>query len=165
MEHTIALYRKIEIVTSGYSDRYVSCRTHYRITTYGERSAVIRTEDRDNAVSYLENCGIAFDTAYDMVRDAETIATISGWKTSGNSPCHIQKRINADTERSIATYLAVNGYTGSYTAEAIDRMRAELAANPLSDEIMALVQWQIAECDRRNTAIYGYPDRNMAVQR
>lgn len=164
MEHRIARYKKIEIVTSGYSDRYMSDQTHYRITTYGERSAVIRTEDQANAVSYLENCGVAFDTAYDMVRDAETITTISGWKLSGNSPCCIQKRINEDTERSIATYLAVNGYTGSYTAEALDRMRADLAASPLPDDVLELVQWQIAECDRKNTTIYGYLDRSMAVR-
>jgi len=155
-------YVQVKIVTSGYDDRWTSHDVSYSANVFTDSPLgfTCSFSDKRNVWSFLEECaGLDSEQAFELEQQAEVKRRISGW---------IDKRrwasrpLTRQEHAAITAYLKVNCNRGRYKAEFIEKQRAYLDENPLSDDLLAIVQYQLDECDRQNTWQWGHPNGRAA---
>lgn len=142
---------RLQIVTSGYTDRYVASNTTY---TCEWRGACMRWRDRQEAVSGI----LALIKAGDTPTDAEIKTAISAIRNADCAAYALYEdgatsgSIRTTYERLVAGIIAVTQYMDrSVTAEHYEQQLA--IASTLTDEEWLVIAWGLSECNRRNRTL------------
>lgn len=136
------------IKTSGYSDRYL-----YTELKIHDAEATFR--DAEAYAKYAVAHGIEsdYETAWDEAYNAPATHQMYG-KTSRTTSATVI--LSNDDRRSINAYLVIkHGKLSSYTVEAVEKFRAQLESHPLTGDLLEIVKWQVAQCDKSNIETWG----------
>lgn len=158
---TVTRSTRINIVTSGYSDRFIMQDATYRAEIYtdGGQSVSCSFDDRQKMISFLTNLiGLSFDDAYALIPE-QSEYWISG-KTDRRT--HSSRKLTRQQAGMIETYLKVHHGSG-LKPEYMEQYQKLLAENPLDPDVLAIVQWQITECDRKNVETWGHKNGHWAA--
>jgi hypothetical protein len=151
---TITKSTVVSVVTSGYSDRFLTTDTIWtvKVFTPNGQSTTCKFEAQDKVTDFLHNLlEFSFEDAFSML-PIETSFWITG-KT--NAQTHSSRSLTKEDVNTIVVYLNFN-HGGSYKEDYRHKMSEYLGKHPLSSEVFAIVQWQIAECDRKNVETWGH---------
>lgn len=152
---------RLQIVTSGYSDRFPLYDTTYRVKVWTENGQSVECSfgDKSKAIGFLVNLlEFSFEDAYEMTPGDGDI-WISG-KTDRRTTS--SRKLTVQQLRAVDLYLKVNHGHG-FRPEYADDARHQLAENPLEGDLLAIVLWQIAECDRKNIETWGHKNGQEAT--
>jgi hypothetical protein len=141
-----------EIVTSGYDDRRLKNSVAYRVHVANEfECSFSNVMDLHN---FLEVLGYSDDDAWAIIWGAKVHRRIAGWAT----PHRWLARVITGEERdSIGAYLILNTPArNSYNKEYLTDIEARQV--PLDDDLVAIIKWQLSECDRMNVFHWGHPN-------
>lgn len=157
----IEKHTNVAIVTSGHADRWLKYTSTTTITVRGKgKTAECRFQDSDSALDFLVILGMDFDEAWSTYHDAPTTRMMG----ASVSPRHWRSTVVTPAElQSVEAFLKARQSKG-YTQEAIDRRLQWLNAHPLSETLLAITKGQLAECDRKNTEMWGHPYGHQAAK-
>lgn len=158
---TVTRSTRINIVTSGYSDRFIMQDSTYtaKVYTEGGQSVSCSFDDRRKMIDFLTDLiGLSFDDAYALIPQ-EGEYWISG-KT--NQRTHSSRKLTRQQAGMIETYLKVHHSSG-LKPEYMEQYQNLLAESPLDPDTLAIVQWQISECDRKNIETWGHKNGHWAA--
>lgn len=156
MQYTkIHKHTTVEIITSGYDDRYLGFDSTITIDVIGDNdeTAECRFQDGDEARNFLLATGMNFDEAWPIVHNVPTVYTMAAQTEARRWQSIV---VTPDELQSVKAFLQARNSRG-WTQEATDRQLQWLNAHPLSETLMAIVLGQLAECDRKNTEMWGHP--------
>jgi hypothetical protein len=158
MEPTVSIHRDITIVTSGYDDRFISTTSTYELKYKGTTGNMIEVHfhDERDALDFMQDgIGMEFGAAYDAVnKKAKTIRHIAGWIT----PRHWSSMpISYDDLSSIQTMLDLRTPARFYP-EHIEKLQGRIEKHPIEGDLLAIVNYQLSECDRLNVWKWGSPN-------
>lgn len=164
LEVTIKEITWVKITTSGYADRWLKHDTYWLARCHNEsrtREFDARFDDHRDLIDFLIAVqGMDIEHALAAIQSAEKQVGISGYKTPRQG---MTVFLQVEDERSIDAYLKLRD-PSSYKSEYVSKLERQLAEHPLSEDIAALVAYQLAECDRRNIAAWGHPNGKAAAQ-
>ena len=154
----------VKIVTSGYDDRFILNEVSYSAHVYTDNPLGFDCSfpDQRHVWNFLETCvGMDSDAALEAEQQAEINRYISGYIT----PLHWTSLSLTQVEAAaINAYLKVNDKQGRFNEDFLKSQRAFLEENPLSEDLLAIVKYQLAECDRMNTWQFGYPNGRVGAR-
>jgi hypothetical protein len=134
------------IKTSGYSDRYL-----YRELKITDGTATFR--DAEAYAEYRATIGDNYETAWDRAYKAQKNHIMYG-KTSPHTSEQIT--LSDNDLHSVEAYLKIHhSKQSSYTTEAWERWNQQITNHPLTGSLLAIVKWQISQCDRQNLENWG----------
>lgn len=147
----------LKIVTSGYDDRFLHSDVSIYVTLYTKSGQTVTCNfnSEDQMIRFLTDVrGFTYANACKL--PITTSYSISGYLDSQEH--HFQSRIITRYELGlIQDYLTCRnprGYTFQYIAE----KQTYLDHNPMHPDLLAIVQYQLSECDRLNTLRWGNPN-------
>ena len=156
-------YVEVKIVTSGYADRWLTHDQVYSANVFTDNPLGFTCSfvDRRNVWDFLEECaGMDSEQAFKTEQMAEVKRRINGWITPHRWESY---PLTSQEHAAIEAYLKVNcGRPDQYKAESLEKWQSFLDENPLPDDLLAIVQYQLAECDRMNTWQFGHPSGRAA---
>lgn len=153
----------VSVVTSGYSDRFLTGNTIYTVKYKNNNGKYIKVSfsDRDQVIDFLVDAlGLSGRDASIVTHDCKKSFYISG-KVKINSSASLT--ISVDDVNTIDVYLK-NLNLDTYTDDYKKVIARQLTDHPLSEKIKNVVDWQIAECDRRNFEYFGHKDGSFAAK-
>lgn len=148
--------RTAKIVTSGYADRFLRFDTSVIVTVQNDEgiTADCQFPSESDARMFLMVSGMSFDDAWEFSRSTKATFTMAGkidhrrWQSMVITREHLN---------SIKAFLTIRNSSG-YTQEHIDKQLARLNNHPIPESLLAIVCGQLAECDRKNTEMWGHPN-------
>jgi len=147
---------EFKIVTSGYDDRILTRDTHYYVKGEG---FTVSVSDHAELHELLVALGVPEKDISTLTDSATKNArrSMAGWisPTEWRSLSVCQEEIGA-----VAAYLGLKRRwrRSRFSQRYLQDRYQYLVAHPLSDELRAIVEYHLAECDRQNVFHWGHPD-------
>jgi len=161
MKTSVTIQRRLTIVTSGYDDRFLASESTYTLRYSGVSGLPVEVhfhDERDTLSFLTDGLGVDSGAAYDIVNSAEITRRMSGYIT----PRHWQSTpVSVSDLESIKVLLDLRT-PDRFLPEYVEELRARLAARPVEGNLLAIVNYQLDECDRMNTWKWGAPNGRAA---